>query len=49
MNDLKEIEKIKIDNCTIHICNNAIVTENEQEKLWQEFSKIAYELCTADK
>lgn len=49
MNDLKEIEKIKTDNCTIHICNNAIATENEQEKLWQEFSKIAYELCTTDK
>lgn len=46
MDDLKEIKKINIDNCVMHICSNSIVTEKEQEKIWQEFSKMAYELCT---
>lgn len=49
MNDLKEVEIMKIDNCKIHICDNAIGTEEEQKKVWQEFSRIAYDLCTFNK
>ena len=45
MNDLNVIETIKIDNCTIHICNNSIRTNEEQEKVWKEFSDIAYQMC----
>lgn len=45
MNDLKEIGTIKIDNCTIHICNNSIKAEQEQERAWQEFCNIAYQMC----
>lgn len=47
MNDLNEIGTMKTDNCTIHICDNAIGTKEEQEKCWQEFSRIACKLCTS--
>lgn len=49
MNDLNEIEIIKTDNCTMHICDNAIGSKEEQEGHWEEFSKIAYKLCTLNK
>lgn len=44
MNDLNEIEIMKIGNCTMHICDNAIGNKEEQKKCWQEFSRIACEL-----
>lgn len=50
MDGLNVIETMEIENCAIHICDNSIVkTEEEQKKIWQEFSKIAYELCTSNK
>jgi hypothetical protein len=48
MNELNEIETIKTKNCTIHICDNAIGTKEEQEKCWKDFSRIAYELYTTN-
>ena len=45
MKNLNEIETMKIGNCIIHICDNAIGTKEEQNKSWQEFCKIACELC----
>ena len=48
MNDLNVIETMKIDNCTIHICNNSIRTNEEQEKVWKEFSDIAYQMCKSN-
>lgn len=50
MNGLNVIETIKNGNCTIYICDNAIArSEEEQKKIWQEFSKRAYKLCTLNK
>lgn len=50
MDGLNVIETIKNGNCTIHICDNAIAkTQEEQKKIWREFSKRAYELCTLNK
>lgn len=50
MNDLNVIETIKDTNCLMHICDNAIVkTKEEQDKIWKEFSKLAYNLCTENK
>lgn len=47
MNDLNEIGTMKADNCTIHICNNSIAEkEEEQKKIWNDFSEKAYKLYT---
>lgn len=41
-----EIKTIKRENCIIHICDDAIVkTKAEQEKIWKNFSDIAYRIC----
>lgn len=47
MNVKNEIETITTANCIIHICDNCIVkTKQEQEKVWEEFSRIACKLYT---